>query len=168
MTYYWTPSSATTPDARGLRGRPLRYLLVTFMAEARGPATVAELVEACGDEGVVFNGRASKIISDALRWEVRNGRVTRLGRGLYQLANVPDSTMRWIGHRVRQTKIWLQYILEHERAIARTRPGLCNSKNAEAQTDQAAELDPPYWWDYQPASWVPGWSFWPALPTSPV
>ncbi|MGF1596932.1 MAG: hypothetical protein ACFCVK_08355, partial [Acidimicrobiales bacterium] len=55
-----------------LRGRGLRFVLVAELM-ARGEATVAELVQVVVGAGFDVAGRASKVISDALRWEVRRG-----------------------------------------------------------------------------------------------
>ncbi|MGI9613184.1 MAG: hypothetical protein ACR2QO_09765 [Acidimicrobiales bacterium] len=88
-------------DRREIRGRPLRYLLTTLLREAGRPLSVRELVSLCAAEGVVFSGRASKIVSDALRWEIPWGRVVRLRRGIYRIAPMPRSTSHWIRVRVR-------------------------------------------------------------------
>lgn len=87
-------------ERREIRGRHLRYLLTTLLMEAQRPVTVAELVELCHREGVVFTGRASKIISDALRWEIGWRRVTRVRRGVYRFVSAPSSTKHWIRRRV--------------------------------------------------------------------
>ena len=91
-----------------LRGQPLRYLLTTLLSEAGGPLTVPELVTRCESEGVVFRGRASKIVSDALRWEIGWGRVVRIRRGVYRFASMPRSTQHWIARRVGE---WRAYLL---------------------------------------------------------
>lgn len=105
MAYMWIAG----PDiGREVRGRPLRYLLVSLLAEADGPLTVEQLVGGCVHAGVVFTGRPSKVVSDALRWEQRNGRVKRPGRGIYTLGTVPRSTRHWIRHRTEQARHWLR------------------------------------------------------------
>lgn len=80
-----------------LRGRALRFLLVHELMQ-REEMTVSEmvttLVRRCGFD---LGGRASKIISDALRWETRRGRVIRLGRGRYRFSQTARSTARRIG-----------------------------------------------------------------------
>jgi len=45
-------------------------------------------------------GRPSKAVSDALRWEIEHGRVRRLGRGRYGPAYIPRSTDYRIHQRV--------------------------------------------------------------------
>lgn len=86
---------------KSLPGRPLRYVLVQLLHEHNGPMTVRELIAACEAHGVVFHARASKLISDALRWEVRRGRVIRLARGVYAFGAAPRSTMWGIRKRSR-------------------------------------------------------------------
>jgi hypothetical protein len=46
---------------------------------SHGPASISELAEAVAWQGFAVAGRASKSISDALRWEMGYGRVRRLG-----------------------------------------------------------------------------------------
>ena len=78
-----------------IRGRSLRFLLVAEMMH-HAEVTVAELVTYLDELGFTIDGRPSKIISDALRWEVRRGRVVRLGRGRYRYRTAPPSTARRI------------------------------------------------------------------------
>jgi hypothetical protein len=65
-----------------------------------GPTTVDELIQALRWQGFDFSGRASKQVSDALRWERRRGRVRRLARGLYCPGSVPRATEYRIHERV--------------------------------------------------------------------
>jgi hypothetical protein len=46
-----------------------------------------------------LTSRASKTISDALRWEVKRGRVVRLGQGRYGPGTMPRSTAQRIHAR---------------------------------------------------------------------
>jgi len=82
-----------------LRGIELRYVL-TFHLTNRGPATVTELIDAIRHHGFRVQGRPSKAISDALRWEIEHGRVHRLGRGRYGPGYIPRSTDYRIHRRV--------------------------------------------------------------------
>jgi len=82
-----------------LKGIDLRYALTMYLLQ-HGPTTVNELIEALEWQGFSISGRASKEISDALRWERRRGRVRRLARGLYGLGFVPRATEYRIYHRV--------------------------------------------------------------------
>jgi hypothetical protein len=82
-----------------LRGIELRYVL-TFHLANQGPATVAELIEGLRHQGFCVQGRPSKAISDALRWEIEHGRARRLGRGRYGPGYIPRSTDYRIHQRV--------------------------------------------------------------------
>lgn len=63
-----------------VRGIELRYLLTVYRF---GVTTVSELVQMLDRKGFDTDGRASKAVSDALRWEVRRGRLHRVDRGRY-------------------------------------------------------------------------------------
>ena len=80
-----------------ITGRGLRMILVNEMM-VRHEITVAEMVDVVSTMGFHLPGRASKVISDALRWEVRAGRVQRVRRGVYRFVSAPKS-------RIRRTKI---------------------------------------------------------------
>ena len=87
-----------------LGGRLFRYRLTLLLQEVRRPMTVAEIVEALGRVGVDVSGRASKTISDALRWEVRKGRVRRAGPATYVFGRMPESTGRWMRSELRNAQ----------------------------------------------------------------
>ena len=80
-------------------GMELRYALTLYLLQ-HGPTTVDELIKAMKWQGFDIGGRASKQVSDALRWERRRGRVRRLARGLYGPGYVPRGTEYRIYHRV--------------------------------------------------------------------
>lgn len=82
-----------------LRGTDLRYVL-TRMLELTGPATITELVAELAEWGFAVNGRPSKTVSDALRWEMGYGRVWRIGRGRYRAGEMPRGTDYRIRKRV--------------------------------------------------------------------
>jgi hypothetical protein len=82
-----------------LSGIELRYALTMALAVC-GPLTIVELAEELDRKGFSVNGRPSKAISDALRWEVRHGRVRRSGRGRYRSGYIPRSTEYRIWKRV--------------------------------------------------------------------
>ena len=86
-------------DSLLLRGIELRYVLTINLA-LHGPATIPTLVETLEYQGFSLAGRASKAVSDALRWEVRRDRVRRLRRGLYGPGEMPRSTEQHINNRV--------------------------------------------------------------------
>jgi len=73
-----------------LQGIELRYALMMYLLQ-HGHTTVDELIKALEWQGFEIRGRASKQVSDALRWERRRRRVRRLGvdftaPGLYRAA----------------------------------------------------------------------------------
>lgn len=96
-------------------GRPLRYLLTTLLLEAGRPLSVRELVALCEREGVVFEQRASKVVSDALRWEIGWCRVTRMSRGVYRASRwmIPRSTRQWIAKRIVQLRTYFAGLRTH-------------------------------------------------------
>ncbi|OMC53302.1 hypothetical protein A5745_22370 [Mycobacterium sp. IS-2888] len=82
-----------------LQGIELRYVLAMQLA-VHGPGTIAELINALKWHGFCVRGRPSKVISDALRWEMARGRVRRLGRGRYGPGYMPRGTEHRIHKRV--------------------------------------------------------------------
>jgi hypothetical protein len=82
-----------------LHGIELRYVLTRTLSQI-GPATIPELNDALVRCGFCLPGRASKAISDALRWEIGRGRVRRLSRGVYGPAYIPHATEYRIINRV--------------------------------------------------------------------
>ncbi len=109
----WTSDPSDISGA--LRGRPLRYLLIEIMREHERPLSVPQLIAACSAQGVIFDGRASKLISDALRWEVRRGRITKVQRGVYAFADAPRSTRYWIFVRVDRIRQQLRWAASQRR-----------------------------------------------------
>lgn len=152
MGYTWQPCPIGT--GRALRGRPLRYLLITLLADEDRPLEVKELIAGCVANGVVFDGRASKVVSDALRWEIRSGRVVRLRRGVYSLGVVPRSTMHWIRRRTDQTRHWLCWA-EESGIPAYGSPYTRPTSIAERKVIQAAKQSP-----WPEDSWVRPWPYW--------
>ncbi len=104
---------AEAVDCPPLRGRGLRFVLVDYMMK-RPEATVAELVAAVANAGFEIAGRPSKVISDALRWEVRRGRVIRLGRGRYRYNTAPPSTARRIRLLAVQSHAWIAAVMRNQ------------------------------------------------------
>lgn len=78
----------------------LRYVLTIVLLDAGRPLSTSELLTAVRAAGRDVSGRASKTVSDALRWEVRRGRVVRVGRSQYAPGTMPRSTQWWIRRRV--------------------------------------------------------------------
>jgi hypothetical protein len=89
----------TMDTMRRLRGIELRYVLSHHLAH-HGRATVVDLFGALTAHGFGVDGRPSKSISDALRWEMRRGRVRRFKRGVYGPGSMPRSTEYRIQQRV--------------------------------------------------------------------
>jgi hypothetical protein len=71
-----------------VRGIELRYVLAMYLAQ-HGPMTIYKLIDALEHQNFAIPGRPSKAVSDALRWEVRRGRVCRLRRGFTDLEICP-------------------------------------------------------------------------------
>jgi len=84
---------------RQLRGVELRYALTMYLFQ-HGPQTVADLIDALAFQSFDIPGRASKVVSDALRSEIAHGRVFRLKRGRYDPGEMPRATEYRIHQRV--------------------------------------------------------------------
>ncbi|MEM7340015.1 MAG: hypothetical protein AAF467_15275 [Actinomycetota bacterium] len=95
-----------TSELEPLWGRGLRMWLTGALME-HGEATVAELVDLLDHEGHTVGGRPSKVVSDALRWEIANGRVARISRGRYRYLRAPATTERRIVTFVARCRAWL-------------------------------------------------------------
>ena len=80
----------------------------------RREATIAQLVAALAEQGYRLAGRASKVVSDALRWETAPGRVTRVGRGRYRYRQAPRSRIRRARVFVRRCRTWLVAVTRGE------------------------------------------------------
>jgi hypothetical protein len=85
-------------NARLLRGTELRYVLTMNLA-LHGKATIFDQIETLEDQGFAIEGYAAKVVSDALRWEMRKDRVRRLRRGFYGPGQMPRSTEHYIKQR---------------------------------------------------------------------
>ncbi len=108
-----------------LRGRALRFVLVDELMRHEGEMTVAEMVAAVVHRhGFDLGGRASKIISDALRWETRRGRVIRIGRGRYRFSHTARSTARRIGILAARSRTWVVAIMRRPQPSVTRSPGL--------------------------------------------
>ena len=81
-------------------GRPLRYLACIALRKARAPLSVAEIVRAIQADGWDLGDQPNKLVADALRWEVRKGRVVKVCRGLYRYGRMPRSTEWWMQNQV--------------------------------------------------------------------
>jgi hypothetical protein len=93
-------------SATPLSGRGLRFVVVNELMQ-HPELSVAQLVQTLSDRGYVIAGRASKVISDSLRWEIRRGRVVRLGRGRYRYRRAPATTARRIRIFAERCDAWV-------------------------------------------------------------
>ena len=73
--------------------------MLTVNLSIHGAASIYEMLEQLQYQGFSIPGRASKTVSDALRWEMRRGRVRRLRRGVYGPGHMPRSTEHYIHQR---------------------------------------------------------------------
>ena len=94
------------PDPPRLYGRALRMVLVDLLA-THHTMTMAQLVAQVAAGGYPIEGRLSKTISDALRWEVARGRVVRVSRGVYRIGTTPTTTARRIRLFARRCRAWI-------------------------------------------------------------
>jgi hypothetical protein len=92
-------AETNTSPLKTLRGTNLRYTL-TRLLQLCGPSTVNELVAALRHWGFTVDGRPSKTVSDALRWEREHDRVRKIDRGLYRAGGIPSGTEYRIIRRV--------------------------------------------------------------------
>lgn len=86
-----------------IAGRELRWVLTIYLFDER-VMSIQALVAALARDGFTVLGRPSKVVSDALRWEIRRGRVVRLGRGRYGAGRMPKQTLSWRRARVRELR----------------------------------------------------------------
>ena len=105
------PNRVVTMDP--LRGRGLRFVLVDELMN-HPSMTVAQMVTTIADHGYDVGGRASKVISDALRWKQRRGRVIRLARGVYAYHRAPATTARRIKRFAETCHRWIVAARRHE------------------------------------------------------
>ncbi len=94
-------------DHPPLRGRGLRWVLLDEL-KRHTQLTVAAMAHILADHGFDLGpGRASKLISDALRWEVRRGRIARPARGVYRWVKATQATSRRITILARRSRDWI-------------------------------------------------------------
>ncbi len=94
-------------DHPPLRGRGLRWVLLDEL-KRHTQLTVAAMARILADHGFHLGpGRASKLISDALRWEVRRGRIARPARGVYRWVSATQATSRRITILARRSREWI-------------------------------------------------------------
>ena len=100
-------------EAGPLRGRGLRFVLLAEIRRRR-TMTVSAMVTFLAECGYEVNGRPSKEISDALRWEVARGRVVRIRRGVYGYGRTPRTTARRVQLFAQQCYAWISAVATGE------------------------------------------------------
>ncbi|MGH1490788.1 MAG: hypothetical protein ACRBK7_15590 [Acidimicrobiales bacterium] len=129
-----------------LKGRGLRFILVDQI-RSRHTMTVAEMVAVLADYGYRLPGRASKVISDALRWELARGRVIRVARGVYAYGRAPQTTARRIRLFAERCETWIVAVMRGE------------EPPPTPSTPPHRRSGP--WWPYEDPAWPPwlhlGW-----------
>jgi hypothetical protein len=86
----------TRAEAVEVRGLTLRYAVLLVLDHTRQTMTIAEIVEGLTSMGVRPGGRqpAHKVVADAMRWELRRGRLYHMGHGRYRGRKLPPTTRR--------------------------------------------------------------------------
>lgn len=88
-------SQAPRLEPGALRGRNLRYCLLTLLHDAGRPLSIGELLDALQLRGLRVAGRdPRKTVGDVLRYESSLGRVRRVGWGRYEATPRPPTTVR--------------------------------------------------------------------------
>jgi hypothetical protein len=77
-------------------GIELRHSVLVVLARRFGlPRSVDQILEDLEAYGFrPDSDRPGKALADAVRWEIRRGRIERVGWGVYRLGHAPESTMR--------------------------------------------------------------------------
>lgn len=83
-----------------LLGDRVRSAVCVVLHDAKRPMRLPEIALAIQALGVPLGLQPTKTLSDALRWEVRRGRVVRDGRGVYKGGPVPRTTLIYMRRRV--------------------------------------------------------------------
>ncbi len=78
----WPVSSCHVGCSQIRDGVRLRHVICARLLEEQSAVTVPEIAAMVEAFGLSIPGRSGKVMSDALRWEVRKGRVVRLERPL--------------------------------------------------------------------------------------
>lgn len=74
----------------------MRYLVLAELIRSGEALSVAELIDRFRRQKLLLPRRPNKAASDAVRWEVRKGRVVKVRRGVYRIGTIPRSTRYWI------------------------------------------------------------------------
>ncbi|MEM7342433.1 MAG: hypothetical protein AAF467_27595 [Actinomycetota bacterium] len=109
----WRDQSGYEWELPRLYGRALRFVVVDLI-RTHGTMTVRDMVAALAAEGYPVSGRPSKVVSDALRWEIARGRVVRVARGVYRYRSAPPTTARRIRSFASQCLAWISALAAGE------------------------------------------------------
>ena len=105
------PEPLPFDPTRPLVGIDLRHAAL-FVLDRWGAVSIGESIEALANRGfTVFGEKPRKVLSDALRHEVRRGRARRVGWGRYAIAHLARTTRwritrRWIAARPTATDVY--------------------------------------------------------------
>lgn len=142
---WWDPPPmppADPPPPLILRGTLLRYALIRLL-QLNSPSTIPELVAGLQTWGFAVEGRPSKTVSDALRWELRRGRVEQRGRGSYIAGDVARSTEYRIIRRVEELRDDAQRDPTMRGPAARRRPPRDHPVCGQPMSGPATPTEPP-------------------------
>jgi len=110
---FYVLTRAARRDPTRVGSEELRYLAVAELAERRQTMSPRDLAAVLEKRGFVFTGSGNKAVADALRWEVRKGRVVKPARGRYRIGVMPKSTRGWIVGRARRHRRLVDELAEH-------------------------------------------------------
>lgn len=79
-----------------LWGQAIRYPASAELIRSGAPMSVSEPVDRLRYQGFLLPAKPSKVVSDALRWEVRKGRIIKVRRGVHRTGCIPRSTRYWV------------------------------------------------------------------------
>ncbi len=99
---FYALTKAAYRDPPRVGSEELRYLAVAELAERGRTMSPLELAAVLKERGFDLGSGGNKAVADALRWEVRKGRVTKPRRGRYRIGTMPKSTRGWIVGRARR------------------------------------------------------------------
>ena len=104
------PTIINPADHPPLRGRGLRWVLLDELKH-HPQLSIAQMVTIVAGHGFHLGpGRPSKIISDALRWELRRGRIQRPTRGVYRWRGTTPATSRRITILATRARTWITHV----------------------------------------------------------
>ena len=101
-----TPPHSESPPLILLTGRDLRYaVLITLDRRFGLVRTISEILDDLAYRGLAPDAeRPGKALADAMRWEVRRGRVLRSGWGRYKIGRYPATTQWRAEKRIDQLR----------------------------------------------------------------